>query len=67
VLLVQREVGERIRARAGESAFSALSVRMQLMARCRSVCRVPPRCFAAIRDRLPAPDDLPALAYGRRR
>ena len=46
VLLVQREVGERIRARAGESAFSALSVRMQLMARCRSVCRVPPRCFA---------------------
>lgn len=46
VLLVQREVGERIRAQAGESAFSALSVRMQLLARCRSVCPVPPRCFA---------------------
>jgi 16S rRNA (adenine1518-N6/adenine1519-N6)-dimethyltransferase len=46
VLLVQRELGERIRARPGESAFSALSVRLQLLAHCRSVCPVPPRCFA---------------------
>lgn len=46
VLLVQQEVGERIRARPGSSACSALSVRMQLLARCRSVCPVPPRCFA---------------------
>ena len=45
VLLVQREVAERIRARPGQSSFSALSVRMQLLARCRSVCPVPPRCF----------------------
>ncbi|MCP9772162.1 16S rRNA (adenine(1518)-N(6)/adenine(1519)-N(6))-dimethyltransferase RsmA [Synechococcus sp. Tobar12-5m-g] len=45
VLLVQQEVGERIRARAGSGAFSALSVRMQLLADCRSVCPVPPRCF----------------------
>jgi len=45
VLLVQQEVGERIRARPGSSAFSALSVRMQLLARCTSVCAVPPRCF----------------------
>ena len=45
VLLVQREVGERIRARAGSGAFSALSVRLQLLADCRSVCAVPPRCF----------------------
>jgi 16S rRNA (adenine1518-N6/adenine1519-N6)-dimethyltransferase len=45
VLLVQQEVGERIRARAGSSAFSALSVRMQLLAHCRTVCPVPPRCF----------------------
>lgn len=45
VLLMQQEVGERIRARAGSSAYSALSVRMQLLARCRSVCLVPPRCF----------------------
>ncbi|MFM7086740.1 MAG: 16S rRNA (adenine(1518)-N(6)/adenine(1519)-N(6))-dimethyltransferase RsmA [Cyanobium sp.] len=45
VLLVQQEVGERIRASAGSSACSALSVRMQLLARCRPVCAVPPRCF----------------------
>ena len=45
VLLVQKEVAERIRARPGHSSFSALSVRMQLLARCRSVCPVPPRCF----------------------
>jgi len=38
VLLVQQEVGQRIRARPGSSAFSALSVRMQLLAHCRTVC-----------------------------
>jgi 16S rRNA (adenine1518-N6/adenine1519-N6)-dimethyltransferase len=46
VLLVQREVGERICAHAGESAFSALSVRLQLLASCRRVCAVPPGCFS---------------------
>ena len=45
VLLVQQEVGERIRAVPGSSAFSALSVRMQLLGLCRRVCAVPPRCF----------------------
>lgn len=45
VLLVQREVGERIRAVAGTSAYSALSVRLQLLGRCRAICPVPPRCF----------------------
>ena len=45
VLLMQQEVGERIRARPGSSAYSALSVRMQLLAQCRTVCPVPPRCF----------------------
>ena len=45
VLLVQKEVAERIRARPGASSFSALSVRMQLLAQCSSVCPVPPRCF----------------------
>lgn len=45
VLLVQKEVAERIRASPGQSSFSALSVRMQLLAHCRSVCPVPPRCF----------------------
>ena len=46
VLLVQQKVGERIRARAGSSAFSALSVRMQLLARCSAICAVPPRAFS---------------------
>jgi 16S rRNA (adenine1518-N6/adenine1519-N6)-dimethyltransferase len=45
VLLVQQEVGERIRCAPGSSAYSALSVRMQLLGRCQSVCAVPPRCF----------------------
>jgi 16S rRNA (adenine1518-N6/adenine1519-N6)-dimethyltransferase len=45
VLLVQREVGERIRATAGTSPYSALSVRLQLLGHCRAVCPVPPRCF----------------------
>lgn len=45
VLLVQQEVGQRIRAEAGSSACSALSMRLQLLARCRLVCPVPPRCF----------------------
>ena len=45
VLLVQQEVARRISARPGQSSFSALSVRMQLLADCRSVCPVPPRCF----------------------
>ncbi len=74
VLLVQQEVGERIRCRPGSSAYSALSVRMQLMAACQTVCAVPPRCFQpppkvqseviAI-DPLPADQRLaPALARG---
>ncbi|MEB3321797.1 MAG: 16S rRNA (adenine(1518)-N(6)/adenine(1519)-N(6))-dimethyltransferase RsmA [Synechococcaceae cyanobacterium] len=46
VLLVQRELGERMRARPGDPAHGALSVRMQLLARCRRVCAVPPGCFA---------------------
>lgn len=45
VLLVQREIGERIRAAAGTSAFSALSVRLQLLGHCRAIRAVPPSCF----------------------
>ncbi|MEB3296225.1 MAG: 16S rRNA (adenine(1518)-N(6)/adenine(1519)-N(6))-dimethyltransferase RsmA [Cyanobacteriota bacterium] len=45
VLMLQKEVGERIRSQPGSSAYSALSVRMQLLARCRSICPVPPNCF----------------------
>ena len=74
VLLVQQEVGARIRARPGSSAYSALSVRMQLLARCAAVCPVPPRCFSPppkvnselIRlDPLP-PDQLPEPVLARR-
>jgi 16S rRNA (adenine1518-N6/adenine1519-N6)-dimethyltransferase len=45
VLLVQQEVGQRLTASAGQSAFSALTLRMALLARCRRVCVVPPRSF----------------------
>jgi 16S rRNA (adenine1518-N6/adenine1519-N6)-dimethyltransferase len=45
VLLLQREVVERIRCSPGSAAYSALSVRLQLLGECRSVCAVPPRCF----------------------
>ena len=45
VLLVQKEVGERLRAEPGSSAYSALSVRMQLLGRCQGICGVPPRSF----------------------
>ncbi|BEV36365.1 16S rRNA (adenine(1518)-N(6)/adenine(1519)-N(6))-dimethyltransferase RsmA [Synechococcus sp. M16CYN] len=45
VLLIQKEVAERIRAKPGQSGFSALSVRMQLLAHCSWVCSVPPCCF----------------------
>ncbi|MFO8237716.1 MAG: 16S rRNA (adenine(1518)-N(6)/adenine(1519)-N(6))-dimethyltransferase RsmA [Prochlorococcaceae cyanobacterium] len=45
VLLLQQEVAQRIHAAPGSSAYSALSVRLQLLANCRAVCAVPPRCF----------------------
>ncbi len=45
VLLLQKEVAQRIRALPGQSCFSALSVRLQLLAHCTTVCPVPPRCF----------------------
>jgi 16S rRNA (adenine1518-N6/adenine1519-N6)-dimethyltransferase len=45
VLLLQKEVAERITAEPGHSNFSALSVRMQLQAECISICDVPARCF----------------------
>jgi 16S rRNA (adenine1518-N6/adenine1519-N6)-dimethyltransferase len=45
VLLVQQEVGQRLTASAGQSAFSALTLRMALLARCQRVCVVPPRSF----------------------
>jgi 16S rRNA (adenine1518-N6/adenine1519-N6)-dimethyltransferase len=46
VLLVQQEVGQRLQAPPGSGAYSALSVRMQLLARCSGVCTVPPGSFS---------------------
>ncbi len=63
VLLVQQEVGERIRCRPGSSAYSALSVRMQLLGDCQTVCAVPPRCFQPppkVHSEVIAIDPLPA-------
>ncbi len=45
VLLVQKEVAQRIVALPGSSDFSALSVRIQLLAKCQDICDVPSRCF----------------------
>ena len=45
VLLMQKEVAQRIVALPGNSDFSALSVRIQLLAKCHDVCNVPPKCF----------------------
>ena len=63
VLLMQQEVAGRIRALPGSSAYSALSVRMQLLAQCRSICLVPPRCFQPppkVMSEVVAIDPLPA-------
>ena len=45
VLLMQKEVAQRILALPGDSSFSALSVRIQLLAKCQDVCDVPSNCF----------------------
>ena len=45
VLLMQKEVAQRIVALPGNSNFSALTVRIQLLAECLDVCDVPPKCF----------------------
>ncbi len=45
VILLQKEVADRILARPGNSSFSALSVRIQLLAECKRICVVPPSCF----------------------
>ena len=45
VLLIQKEVAERILAVPGNSKFSALTVRIQLLAKCQVVCDVPSKCF----------------------
>ncbi len=48
VLLMQKEVAQRIVALPGNSNFSALSVRIQLLADCQYVCDVPSKCFQPV-------------------
>ncbi|MCC5899119.1 MAG: 16S rRNA (adenine(1518)-N(6)/adenine(1519)-N(6))-dimethyltransferase RsmA [Phormidium sp. BM_Day4_Bin.17] len=45
VLLVQKEVGDRLCAKPGSKTFGALSVRVQYLADCESICHVPPKAF----------------------
>ncbi len=45
VLLVQKEIGDRLVAKAGHKAYGALSVRVQYLAECQFVCDVPAQAF----------------------
>lgn len=45
VLLVQKEVAERLYAQPGSKAFGALSVRVQYLASCELICPVPAEYF----------------------
>ncbi len=45
VLLMQKEVADRIIALPGQKNFSAMSVRLQLIASAKGICDVPPKCF----------------------
>jgi len=45
VLLMQKEVAQRILALPGSSNFSALSIRIQLLAKCKNICDVSAKCF----------------------
>lgn len=46
VLLVQKEVAERLYAKPGSKAFGALSVRVQYLAECKLICTVPAAAFS---------------------
>ncbi|MEL7037470.1 MAG: 16S rRNA (adenine(1518)-N(6)/adenine(1519)-N(6))-dimethyltransferase RsmA [Cyanobacteria bacterium J06592_8] len=45
VLLVQKEVAQRLAAKPGSKAFGALSVRVQYLAKCELICEVPAKAF----------------------
>lgn len=45
VLLLQKEVADRLYAKPGTKAFGALSVRVQYLADCELICPVPSRAF----------------------
>jgi 16S rRNA (adenine1518-N6/adenine1519-N6)-dimethyltransferase len=46
VLLVQKEVGDRLFAKPSTKAFGALSIRVQYLAECELICPVPARDFS---------------------
>jgi 16S rRNA (adenine1518-N6/adenine1519-N6)-dimethyltransferase len=46
VLLVQKEVAQRLYAKPGSRAFGALSVRVQYLAECELICDVPSKAFS---------------------
>ena len=46
VLLIQKEIADRIIAKPSSSNYSALSVRMQLISNCKEICLVPPEAFS---------------------
>jgi 16S rRNA (adenine1518-N6/adenine1519-N6)-dimethyltransferase len=46
VLLVQKEVAQRLYAKPGTTAFGALSVRVQYLAECELICDVPAKAFS---------------------
>ncbi|MFM2311940.1 MAG: hypothetical protein RLZZ04_1216 [Cyanobacteriota bacterium] len=45
VLLVQKEVGDRLVAIPGSKAYGALSIRVQYLASCEQICDVPAKAF----------------------
>jgi len=45
VLLVQKEIGDRLAAKAGHKAYNGLSVRIQYLADCQFICDVPAAAF----------------------
>ena len=66
VLLVQKEVALRMCAKAGNSNFGALSVRVQYLADCQMICDVPAKAFepppkvdSAVIRLLPRPIGIP--------
>jgi len=46
VLLVQKEIAERLQAKPGSKTYGALSVRIQYLAACELICPVPARAFS---------------------
>ena len=45
VLLVQKEIGDRLAAKAGHKAYNALSVKIQYLSDCQFICDVPAAAF----------------------